>query len=220
MKFLPSKLVLLLLCNCGVVPQILGQEETTPSTNVPLVNSADIDESMLEEAQSISLAFRKVAQKTLPATVKVIVHPNNESMDSTKSPLSLGDLANNFSPQDSIEGGGSGFIVDPSGVIVTNNHVLAQSDVGKRITIELNDGRQFNAKEIYHDEKGDLAVVTIEASEPLPSLTFAETKRFSYSTLSSEIPCAFSRVSQSGRAESEPGRELPFLIFAAESSIT
>ena len=103
MKFLPSKLVLLLLCNCGVVPQILGQEETTPSTNVPLVNSADIDESMLEEAQSISLAFRKVAQKTLPATVKVIVHPNNESMDSTKSPLSLGDLANNFSPQDSIE---------------------------------------------------------------------------------------------------------------------
>lgn len=174
MKFLPSKLVLLLLCNCGVVPQILGQEETTPSTNVPLVNSADIDESMLEEAQSISLAFRKVAQKTLPATVKVIVHPNNESMDSTKSPLSLGDLANNFSPQDSIEGGGSGFIVDPSGVIVTNNHVLAQSDVGKRITIELNDGRQFDAKEIYHDEKGDLAVVTIEASEPLPSLTFAD----------------------------------------------
>lgn len=174
MKFLPSKLVLLLLCGCSVVPWISAQETPVPSTNNPLVNAADVDESMLEEALSISLAFRQVAQKTLPATVKVIVHSNKESMDSSKSPLSLGDLAANFPPQDAIEGGGSGFIVDPSGVIVTNNHVLAQSDIGKRITVELNDGRQFDVKKIYHDEKGDLAVVTIDAPEPLPSLTFAD----------------------------------------------
>lgn len=174
MKFPPTKLALLLLCCCGGTPQIFAQETSTPSQSALSLNSVEVDESMLEQAQAISLAFRQVAQKTLPATVKVIVHPNKEPMNSSKSPLSLGDLATTFPQQDAIEGGGSGFIVDPSGVIITNNHVLAQSDVGKRITIELNDGREFDVKEIYHDEKGDLAVVTIEASEPLPSLTFAD----------------------------------------------
>ena len=65
-----------------------------------------------------------------------------------------------------VSGSGSGVIVDPSGVILTNNHVVAG---GGEITVRLADGREFKADQIKTDPRTDIAVVHIHANGPLPA---------------------------------------------------
>ena len=57
-----------------------------------------------------------------------------------------------------ISGQGSGFIIDGSGIILTNAHVVNGAD---KVTVTLKDGRTFNGKVQGTDEVTDLAVVTI-----------------------------------------------------------
>ncbi len=70
-------------------------------------------------------------------------------------------------PQPAIASG-SGVIISPDGYIVTNNHVVAESD---KITVTLNNKRTFDAKVIGTDPSTDLAVIKIEAKE-LPFMMF------------------------------------------------
>lgn len=65
---------------------------------------------------------------------------------------------------------GSGVIVDASGIIVTNNHVIADAD---EVKIALPDGREFECKILLKDDRVDLAILKIETDEPLPVLEFA-----------------------------------------------
>ncbi|MCX7670936.1 MAG: Do family serine endopeptidase, partial [Anaerolineae bacterium] len=65
---------------------------------------------------------------------------------------------------------GSGVIVDASGFIVTNNHVIANAD---EVKVVLPDGREFESKILLKDERVDLAVLKIETRERLPVLQFA-----------------------------------------------
>ena len=68
-------------------------------------------------------------------------------------------------------GGGSGFIVDSSGLILTNKHVL--SDPKSEYTVVLNDGRKFPAEIISRDPINDVAILKIEADK-LPTLTLGD----------------------------------------------
>jgi serine protease Do len=69
---------------------------------------------------------------------------------------------------DPIEGTGSGFIVDPQGYIMTNNHVVKDAD---RVSVRLLDGRTFTARVIGADSLTDVAVIKIEPrGEPLPTV--------------------------------------------------
>jgi serine protease Do len=68
-------------------------------------------------------------------------------------------------------GFGSGFIIDPQGVIVTNHHVVAGAD---EVQVELRDGRKFVSHNIKSDPKTDLAVIRVETKEPLPYLTLGD----------------------------------------------
>jgi serine protease Do len=69
------------------------------------------------------------------------------------------------SPGHGAVGAGSGVIVDPSGVVLTNNHVVAG---GGQILVRLHDGREFKAFDIKTDPTSDLAVLHIKSKEPLP----------------------------------------------------
>ncbi len=64
---------------------------------------------------------------------------------------------------------GSGFVVDPSGIVVTNNHVIADADA---ITVTFQDGTDYKADVIGKDAKIDLAVLRIKPTKPLPALKF------------------------------------------------
>jgi len=62
---------------------------------------------------------------------------------------------------------GSGFIVDPAGYIVTNEHVV-QRAADLKIEVTMNDGKVYNARYITGDEKKDLAFIKIEAKADFP----------------------------------------------------
>src|SRR3954467_5310580 len=62
---------------------------------------------------------------------------------------------------------GSGFIVDPAGYIVTNEHVV-QRAADLKIEVTMNDGKIYNARYITGDEKKDLALIKIEAKADFP----------------------------------------------------
>lgn len=62
---------------------------------------------------------------------------------------------------------GSGFIVDATGHIVTNEHVVERA-ADLKISVTLNDGRTFQAKYITGDTAADLALIKIDSKEPLP----------------------------------------------------
>ena len=66
---------------------------------------------------------------------------------------------------------GTGFIIDPSGIIITNNHVIDNAD---EIMIKMSDGREFEAKLIGKDSKLDLAVLKVESDKPLPFVRFGD----------------------------------------------
>jgi serine protease Do len=64
---------------------------------------------------------------------------------------------------------GSGFIIDPSGIVVTNNHVIEGAD---EITVILQDNTTLKATLIGRDERADLAVLKVNYDKPLPSVAF------------------------------------------------
>ena len=84
-------------------------------------------------------------------------------------------------PPQSLPGGGrnatslgSGFIIDPSGYVVTNGHVIENAD---RITINLNSGEEYAATLEGLDPETDLAVLKIEADARFPAVRFGDSDR-------------------------------------------
>jgi serine protease Do len=69
---------------------------------------------------------------------------------------------------------GSGFIVDASGIIVTNNHVIDGAD---EITVTLQDNTTLKATLLGRDERTDIAVLKVKSDKPLPSVAFGDSDR-------------------------------------------
>lgn len=66
---------------------------------------------------------------------------------------------------------GSGFIIDASGIVVTNNHVIADAD---EINVILNDGTRSRAEIVGVDKKTDLAVLKFKPEKPLTAVKFGD----------------------------------------------
>jgi S1-C subfamily serine protease len=75
------------------------------------------------------------------------------------------DLGMRMPQQERLRGQGSGFIIDRSGIILTNSHVINKAD---KVTVTLKDGRTYTGKVQGADEVTDLAVVKIEGGSDLP----------------------------------------------------
>ncbi len=72
-----------------------------------------------------------------------------------------------------IEGKGSGVIIDPKGLVITNNHVI---DGATRVQVHLKDGRSFVGEVVGSDPSTDIAVVHVEA-ENLPTATLSDSEK-------------------------------------------
>lgn len=138
------------------------------------------------DAHELSTVFRGVAQKALPCVVTIETRQKARKIDigngNGADPLErLFEADPRFreffrqmprqrqSPERT--GMGSGFIVDSSGIIVTNNHVVADAD---EIIVRLHDGREFKGSDVRTDPRTDLAILRIDAGEPLKSLRFGD----------------------------------------------
>ncbi len=130
-------------------------------------------------------SYRDVVKKVLPAVVSIEsrVKVARTKRPGRRSPLDDQQLPEEFrrffempnledeEPPTPHGGFGSGFLVDPKGVILTNHHVV---DGAEQVIVELRDGRKFVSKEVKSDPKTDLAIIKIDAKGPLPYLELGD----------------------------------------------
>ena len=143
-------------------------------------------------------SFAPLVKKVLPAVVNISVveKPEADQMADQPELAPMPDFPNSpfnqflrrffeqpgpdgqhhFFPQ--VPGGeakrialGSGFIIDPSGYVVTNNHVVGNAE---KVQVILQDNTKYVAKIVGRDPKTDLAVLKIKADKPLPYVTFGD----------------------------------------------
>lgn len=130
-----------------------------------------------------ALSFVDVAKAVKPAVVNIFATRNGSSEGTQSTPFEDPFFRRFFgeewmkrfeAPKERKERGlGSGVIVDPNGLIITNNHVVNKAD---EIKVFLSDKREFKAKLVGTDAKTDVAVLKIEASS-LPTVTWADSDR-------------------------------------------
>jgi Do/DeqQ family serine protease len=126
----------------------------------------------------MQLSFAPVVKRTAPAVVnvyaqRVAVSQGNRFFDDPFFRRFFGDDGSFGRPRERVQNSlGSGVIVDPAGLIVTNNHVIAN---GTDIKVVLADRREFEARVLLADERTDLAVLKIDVpDEELPALTLGD----------------------------------------------
>jgi serine protease Do len=69
---------------------------------------------------------------------------------------------------------GSGFVIDPSGLIITNNHVIADAN---DVTVIFTDGQKLKAEVVGKDSKVDVAVLRVKTDKPLKSVKFGDSEK-------------------------------------------
>ncbi len=69
---------------------------------------------------------------------------------------------------------GSGFVIDPSGIVITNNHVIADAN---EVTVILNDGQKLKAEVVGKDQKVDVAVLKVKPEKPLKAVKFGDSDK-------------------------------------------
>ena len=120
------------------------------------------------------LSYAPVVQRVAPAVVNVYA----AKMVTVRNPLLDDPIFRRFF---GMPGGGgdqvqrslgSGVLIDPSGLVVTNNHVIEGAD---QVKVSLSDKREFEAEMVLKDARSDLAVLRMKAhNERFPSLEFAD----------------------------------------------
>ncbi|WDI31012.1 DegQ family serine endoprotease [Hyphococcus flavus] len=122
----------------------------------------------------VKLSFAPVVERAAPAVVNVYT----KRVVQQRSPFAGDPFFERFfgggdfgAPRERVQNSlGSGVIVSPDGVVVTNNHVIEGMT---EIKVVLSDRREYEAELVLADSQTDLAVLRINVDEPLPYLTFA-----------------------------------------------
>ncbi|MEQ9409244.1 MAG: Do family serine endopeptidase [Fuerstiella sp.] len=160
--------------------------------DVRTVSLSETDTASRRHADSLSQAFRDAAAMVMPSVVTIRSLPGDVTRTSDQSTqqqipeeLRNSPFFKRFfeeapngglrSPQPRGKSGmGSGVIVDSSGIILTNNHVV---DGAGKLIVKLHDGREFQAVEWKTDAQTDIAVVQIDAGESLPAAMIGDSDR-------------------------------------------
>ena len=133
------------------------QTNYTPAYNT---NSEIADDAM-------SIDFRLAAEKTLNS----VVHVKNTAIRTQTNPFAELFFGGGGTRKFEQVGTGSGVIISADGYIVTNNHVI---DSANDIEITLNNKKKFKAELIGTDRRNDIALLKIDADEPLAFTPFAD----------------------------------------------
>ena len=114
-------------------------------------------------------SYRDIVKKVLPAVVSI--ESRAKTTPKGRQPSRPGDSMAEPRDESPDLGFGSGFLVDPKGVILTNFHVVEGAD---QVIVELKDGRKFTSKDFRSDPKTDLAIIRIEDAQPFPFLELGD----------------------------------------------
>jgi serine protease Do len=161
--------------------QPVSEQEPVRMVSAQPVKSPHAAPRMLESGAPFS--FADLVERVSPAVVTITAIQQESAQDQMAQlddlPAPFRDLFNQFNqgrqlqPRKAVSMG-SGFIIDKTGIIVTNNHVI---DGSKKITVKLPDGRSFDAKLMGADSATDIAVLKIKADKSLPTVDFGDDRQ-------------------------------------------
>jgi serine protease Do len=132
-----------------------------------LSRASDESTEARSHAKMLSLAFRQAAEQARSSVVTVIssFDPRNDaSLEELREMLGEDRLRRMLPDDGRIPNIGSGVITDNSGLILTNNHVVANAD---EVVVRLRDGTELVAEQILTDPASDLAIIRVSADENL-----------------------------------------------------
>ncbi len=140
--------------------QLVAPQRDTPERRVPFGQG------------EIQLSFAPLVKETSPAVVNVYA----SSTVQVRSPFMGDPFFEQFfgrpqMPPRVRSSLGSGVLVDPSGVIVTNNHVISDAD---EVKVALADGREFESEILLKDKALDLAVLKISGDDAFPAVRLGD----------------------------------------------
>lgn len=171
---------------------VLAKENSKSSKAIDLEKESEFSEINsipLKVNNASRYSFADIVEPLIPAVVNIstIEYVNSKSEAAEKDPLQEKktlDFINDFlerlniplnleevDPTPKVMPLGSGFIIEPNGLIVTNYHVIANVS---KINVKLADNTELPAKLIGSDTKTDLALLKIDVEEPLPFVEFGD----------------------------------------------
>ena len=172
------------------MPDVRSPAQPTPPSWQRFAHSVVLSAALLLSACSPGPAVARGAPESLAPLVKKVL-PAVVNIAITET-VSGGDVLGEIPPElrdtplgrefrrrfgnkrEQVAGAGSGFIIDSTGIIVTNNHVVDRAD---KIIVSLTDGRQLPAKVIGRDELTDVAVIKVQSNASLPSVTWGDSSK-------------------------------------------
>jgi serine protease Do len=135
---------------------------------------ADVAEGVIEAVVNISTS-QKVEARNTPMPQLPPGSPFEEFFEEFfKNRRGQGDGQTPNRPPRRVNSLGSGFVVDASGVVVTNNHVISEAD---EITVVFTDGSRLKAEVVGRDQKTDLAVLKVTPTKPLKAVKFGDSDK-------------------------------------------
>jgi serine protease Do len=145
-------------------------------------SSVGAEEAQTPVIQQISKEFTRIAERTNPAVVFIQVEktaaggpmmsPFDQFDDDFFERFFGNRLPRSKPPEEHKQRGwGSGFIISKDGYILTNHHVVGDAD---KISVQLKDEREFEAKVVGTDSRSDIALIRIEDSKELPVLPLGD----------------------------------------------
>jgi Trypsin-like peptidase domain len=166
------------LCNA----QAPGETGPKGSSNLTRQTQNEIDIALPSLARLVERVMPAVVNISVDLKEQVAAEGEGNTGDESASPLRpngtpFDQFLKRFfeqpfqsrNPAEKVMALGSGFIIDPAGYIVTNNHVVANAD---KVTAIFQDNSQHTAKVIGRDEKTDIGLLKIDSNRKLPYVTW------------------------------------------------
>ncbi|MGZ5997793.1 MAG: DegQ family serine endoprotease [Rhizomicrobium sp.] len=177
-----AAIVLMGVSAFALAPAVQTTDSSQPQREMAVTQPAlrSTPPRMLENGAPFS--FADLVERVSPAVVTITSETVETAAAATADdlPAPFRDFFNQYgqggqsrTPHKAISAG-SGFIIDKSGLIVTNNHVIENS---RKITVKLPDGRSFEAKLIGTDPLTDIALLKVKSDKPLPTVEFGDDRQ-------------------------------------------
>lgn len=146
------------------------------AVTAPPAFSATVPESFADQVQTMTPAVVNIS--TTQKVKNAVGMPGIEGMEGLEGNEQLKELFEKLLPPGSaapqerdVQSLGSGFIIDPTGYVVTNNHVIADAT---EVHVILSDNTKLDAEIVGKDSKTDLALLRVKSKKPLPYVVFGD----------------------------------------------
>ena len=173
-------------------PSIAHREKTVDGMRFPrilslaLAGALALAAALPAQARPAPQSFADLAERLLPAVVNISTTQISKKRELPQMPQfppgsPFEEFFRDFFDRNRPDSAprkstslGSGFVIDPAGLVVTNNHVIEDAE---EITVILQDDTNLKAKIIGRDKKTDLALLKVEPKKPLPAVKWGDSDK-------------------------------------------